>query len=390
MTPEEIFERINARAADEVVQAVRADPSLARARDEGLGSTPLIFASHRGLTEVVAALLEAGAEVDAREAASGTTALHWAAEGGHADVARRLLDRGAALEPIDGWHGLTPLGWGTLVDWAPRFREDRPATIALLLARGAAIDIFCAIGRGSRLEAEAALARDPAAAGRRLGFVLGSLQPLHLAVSLGRAELVDLLLARGADPTARTDGGLTPLAISRARSAPAISERLIAAGAREDAACAVVRDDLPALEASLPGPDSEWLGRLLRTAAERGAARVIPRLVAAGADPQGTGRSLISERAAEVGPLHLAARSGRTEAVAALLDAGALPQGPASLATPLHLAAGGGHLAAVRLLAERGAPPGARDRLFGATPAGWAQHAGHAGVAAWLESRGGG
>jgi hypothetical protein len=39
------------------------------------------------------------------------------------------------------------------------------------------------------------------------------------------------------------------------------------------------------------------------------------------------------------------------------------------------------------LLLELGADPARRDARFRATPAGWAEHAGHAELAAWLAGR---
>ena len=95
--------------------------------------------------------------------------------------------------------------------------------------------------------------------------------------------------------------------------------------------------------------------------------------------------------------LALAAQLGHEEVVRLLLDAGEdpdryNPEGAHAHATPLHHAALGGHLAVVRLLVERGARLDLEDRIYSATPLGWAQHAGRAEVEAYLRSaaRGGG
>src|SRR5689334_5827129 len=103
------------------------DPAQARIQDEHIGSTPLHFASHRGLADVVDALIAAGADVHARERVSDTTPLHWAAEGGHERIIRALVRAGARLDVVDSWFGLAPLGWATVVTWAPRFHADKPA-----------------------------------------------------------------------------------------------------------------------------------------------------------------------------------------------------------------------------------------------------------------------
>jgi uncharacterized protein YegJ (DUF2314 family) len=56
---------------------------------------------------------------------------------------------------------------------------------------------------------------------------------LHREALAGNANIVRVLLARGADPAARTRGGKTPLALARALGWPKVEEALVAAGARE-------------------------------------------------------------------------------------------------------------------------------------------------------------
>jgi hypothetical protein len=46
------------------------------------------------------------------------------------------------------------------------------------------------------------------------------------------------------------------------------------------------------------------------------------------------------------------------------------------------------HLEAIAALLDAGADPSARDALYGSTPAGWAEHAGHQTAAAALRERG--
>ena len=55
--------------------------------------------------------------------------------------------------------------------------------------------------------------------------------PLHSATASGEAALVELLLARGADPNVRDAGGITPLHTAAATGNRAIFARLVAAGA---------------------------------------------------------------------------------------------------------------------------------------------------------------
>lgn len=87
--------------------------------------------------------------------------------------------------------------------------------------------------------------------------------------------------------------------------------------------------------------------------------------------------------------LALAAQLGQTRVVRLLLDAGEdpdrfNPEGMHAHATPLHHAALHGHVEVVRLLIERGARLDIQDRLWNATPLGWAEHGGHPETAALL------
>jgi ankyrin repeat protein len=94
-------------------------------------------------------------------------------------------------------------------------------------------------------------------------------------------------------------------------------------------------------------------------------------------------------------PLIWAAARDRTRAAAWLLDRGAdvnqrgtfggLSHGQGI--TALHVAAQSGHIAMVRLLVERGADLSAKDDLYGATPAGWAEHSGRIAVRDYLLAR---
>jgi hypothetical protein len=90
--------------------------------------------------------------------------------------------------------------------------------------------------------------------------------------------------------------------------------------------------------------------------------------------------------------LALASQFGHLDIVRALLDAGENPDrynpvGSHSHSTPLHQAALAGHDQVVRLLIERGANVNRKDILWHGTAAGWAEHAGHAELAAWLHAQ---
>jgi len=88
--------------------------------------------------------------------------------------------------------------------------------------------------------------------------------------------------------------------------------------------------------------------------------------------------------------LAAAALHGKSHSLGLLLDHGADLRAFNSVmhphATPLHNAVQSGSLETVKLLIGRGAPLSTRDRVFDATPADWAEHMGHAEIAATLRS----
>ena len=91
--------------------------------------------------------------------------------------------------------------------------------------------------------------------------------------------------------------------------------------------------------------------------------------------------------------LSLAAQHGHADIVRLLLDAGENPDrtNPESNhphTTPLHQAALGGHADVVRLMIERGAQLDIKDKIYHATPLGWATHNAQTEVATLLRAAG--
>ncbi len=87
--------------------------------------------------------------------------------------------------------------------------------------------------------------------------------------------------------------------------------------------------------------------------------------------------------------LALAAQLGEAEVVRVLVEAGEdlnrfNPEGFHAHGTPMHHAAARGHQDVVRLLVEAGARRDIRDKLWRATPLGWAEHCGKPDVAMYL------
>lgn len=96
------------------------------ARDR-LGARPLSRAARSGHLEMVDLLLQRGAPIDARDLA-GATALYVAAERGQTAVVQRLIDKGADAE-LKGRSGTSPLAAAAFA--------GRNQVVSMLLAHGA-------------------------------------------------------------------------------------------------------------------------------------------------------------------------------------------------------------------------------------------------------------
>lgn len=143
---------------------------------------------------------------------------------------------------------------------------------------------------------------------------------LGLAVTTGRAETVDLLLTKGADPEQKSDDGARPAGIAKAMGLDELARKL---------------GGVPELESS---PE-------LFIAIEKGNSEELDKALKQGANPN------------QVGPdgtpaLIAAAASGNAEAVAKLIDAGADPmvRGPGD-STVIHVASASGNHSAAKAIA---------------------------------------
>lgn len=357
-----------------------ASPTEVHRLETRLGISPLHFAAHRGYREIVSLLVDSGADVSVAETASGATALHWAAEGGHAEVAMLLLDAGARHDVRDRFFDLEPLAWGSAVIYAPRFQRDRPGTARRLLARGARLDPFTAVA----LDCFGETRPEPRWVRETMGPAGDREGPLHFAVRDDSPRGITALRGAGADPAALSARGVTPRALAlhlgRDRCIPALPETT------GDPSWHVASGDAAGLDASLasaPPLPGGPLAHLIHFAAE-GHAAAIPVLLRHGADPEGIWIALEGEELVGLRPLHVAARAGEPDVVAALVAGGARVDQRISGgggATALHLAAARGDGAVVEALLQAGADRAAGDGEEGATPADWARDHGHADLA---------
>jgi ankyrin repeat protein len=246
-----------------------------------------------------------------------------------------LLDRGA--DPTRGnVHGWTPLHQAAY--------SDLPLLARMLLDAGARVDVS-ARGDGGT--------------------------PLIVALFWGNRTTAELLAAEGVHPrNLRAAAGLGDLGLIDALGpAEAVAHR----GFYRP------HSGFPAWRAS--DDPQEALDEALSWAARNDRADAVARLVERGANP-----------AADVyrgTALAWAAARGHTASIRRLVALGADPNQPTTFggpqhaqpATALHLAAQDGHLDAIRTLLELGADRTIEDGIYHATPAGWAEHGGHAAAA---------
>lgn len=188
-----IFESIYAGDVDAVRSAVADDPSQAAARDEN-GRSAVRAALYVHKQDVADVLLEAKPELDIFDAAAV----------GDVERLTELLDGDGDLIGAYSEDGYTPLHFAAFF--------DRGKALRLLLDRGADI---------------AAVARNDM-----------QVQPLHSAVAADSREIVAALLAAGADPNARQEGGITPLMAAEQKEPEGDMVRLLLDHGAEESATA--------------------------------------------------------------------------------------------------------------------------------------------------------
>ena len=347
--------------------AAGADPNAARTT----GETPLMTCARTGGVAAAETLLAAGADPNSAESWREQTALMWAAGEGHTRVAHTLVAHGADVRARSA-AGFTPLLIAA--------REDRPALARLLLDAGADVNaeapdgltpLLVATLRGHAALAVALLEQgaDPNAgsagytalhwaAGSWHTELTGSLRGIATerdeewrslnGLGAGRPELVDALLAHGADPDARLAAhppqfgfasqrfrvsltGATPFLLAAMDGNLAVMRALAAAGADLH---------LPTEQGTTPLMMASGLGRVpAETRVTEGASLEAVRfLLERGADinaANGDGRTA----------LHGAAHVRSDALVQLLADHGAAVRaGDRRGITPLMIAEGGGHI----------------------------------------------
>jgi ankyrin repeat protein len=203
---------------------MRLDRDAARAslrqHPEYLQSPFAMFeAARRDRPDALALLLELGFSPDIQDT-TGKRALHEAAANDAVRAIAFLIERGAEVDPRETMYGGAPIGWAG--------HGDKRAAMDLLSRHSRNIWTLCFHGYVDRIRE--ILAENPALA--RQVDNEGCTPLWWLPDEEEKAmTIVELLLAAGADPSVRNEGGRTAGDWARRRGMTAIAERLQSATA---------------------------------------------------------------------------------------------------------------------------------------------------------------
>ena len=274
--------------------AFGADPNAV----SKLGVSPLFVAVQAGNAAMAKALLAKGADPNADSACG---ALIWlAATKGQAELIDMLADHGAAIDQADS-NGVTPL-WAACQNGLATVVEALLRHQANIEARRNTDDVAC----------------------------------LWQASYYGHADVVRVLLSRGADTEVANKEGATPLWVAAQSAHMEVVGLLVRAGANINAK-------------RQQGDSALWY------AAQNGKVDTVLALLSLGADAN-------TAMANGVSALWQASQNGHGEVVRALLDGGADPnKADERRASPLWIAAQNGHTAVIERLLQKGASPDAAN-----------------------------
>lgn len=209
-----LIDAITAKDLDAARAALAADPASA-ATPSSQGTSPVCLAVYYGQPEIAEAVAASKGALDIFEAAVL----------GRLDRVRALVDADPSVVHAVAGDGFPPLGL------AAYFRQ--PEVVRLLIDRGA--DVSQAAVNGAKVQAihAAVSSNQPVVVGWLLdaGADVNARQqqdytPLMGAAANARHAIVDLLLARGADPSLTTTDGKTAAVIAREHGHEDVAARL--------------------------------------------------------------------------------------------------------------------------------------------------------------------
>ncbi|EGE82509.2 hypothetical protein BDDG_05453 [Blastomyces dermatitidis ATCC 18188] len=340
----------------------------------------------RGDMEMARLLVDAGVAVSQGDSPFGRSSIHYAAAGGHKEMVEFLMKEGADISTIDV-HRRTVLFNTTVPDI---YDSTSGSVIAIPAPSGGnaeVVKLFASLGvdpslldvrgmsilhalceKGYTTELKALL--DSGVVDIAIQHLAG-FTALHHAVYSGHREVVDILLAAGAELDVIDSNGRSLVHVGAIAGQHELLEYLLSKGidralcdhngwtALHHAACEANQETFDILlrangnQFSLPQSTTNPL--ILHRAVEKGNVQVIQQLISAGA-------SSSSDRNG-VYPLDLAVSAGHVHIVELLLKHGADPNIAADEERyhALHRAVDSGHEEIVQLLLDNGANPLLRD-----------------------------
>ncbi len=201
-------------ATTEIAEQVKENPSIAQSRD-AQGVSALLWSVYSGQTVVRDFLLSGLESLDVHEAAAV----------GDVEKLQTLLAADSTLSRAVSSDGWPPLHLAAAFGGAPAVR--------ILLEHGADVHQVSPAMRNQAMHAALALNSDPEivqlllAHGADINAAqMGGFTPLHSAASGGKSELVEVLLAAGADPAKKCDRGKTPADYANEKGHSELAARL--------------------------------------------------------------------------------------------------------------------------------------------------------------------
>ena len=199
----------------------------ARPREETATGVGLILAVKAGDKEAVESLLDSGVDASARQG-DGATALHWAIHRDDLELARRLIDAGADVNAGDD-HNVTPLSLACL--------NGSAGAVSLLLESGADANLSRASGETPLMTAARVGSLDVVRLLLESGADLNAAEharqqtALMWAIAENHTTVGRTLVEVGANVSARTTMGFTPLLFAAQQGNVEVARFLLAAGA---------------------------------------------------------------------------------------------------------------------------------------------------------------
>ncbi|XP_063848731.1 serine/threonine-protein phosphatase 6 regulatory ankyrin repeat subunit B-like isoform X2 [Scylla paramamosain] len=365
-----------------------ARPEVTVPTDDGVSASLLTLAASKGHDHLLPHLLQAGLSIEG----GGTidkTPLMVAAWLGHTQTVKALLDLGGNPLATNG-EGCTAINYAA----GGGHKQCVAALMPVTPPTPAHLQVYTPVHAASYTGHMEVLEQLADAGWSLTARDSAGNTPMHCAAAGGSVTCMQWLVQRGGDPSMQNNAGHTPL-----------DKDLIAAVREGDEArvrLALDRGARP--EVNVP-TNAGVSGSLLTLAASEGHDHLLPHLLQAGLSIEGEGTT-------DMTPLMVAAGTGHTQTVKALLDLGGnplatndeawghqqcvaalmpiTPPTPAHLQayTPVHVASYKGHMEVLEQLVGAGWPLTSRDSN-GNTPMHCAAAGGNVTCLQWLEERGG-